>query len=123
MAALPLRPTPGRSRRESAATGFERGQVQGVRLHDVGKSVQDAHEEQAGGREEILRPGASGCRPALEVLSIHGAANRQASHRCGSKTGDQHRSVIQKSNEIKLWISPQNISARSEEHTSELQSL
>ncbi len=41
-------------------------------LHDVRKPVQNAHQEQAGGREEILRSGAGGRRPALEVLSVHG---------------------------------------------------
>ena len=54
-----------------------RGQVQGAGFHAVGKPVQDAHQEQAGGREEILRAGAGRRRPPLEVLSIHGRARHE----------------------------------------------
>ena len=49
-----------------------RAEIEGAGFSADGKPVQDAHQEQAGGREEIFRAGAGGRRPPLEVLSIHG---------------------------------------------------
>ena len=72
-----LRSAPRRSRREPAAARFRGRQGQGAGLSAVGKPVQDAHQEQTGGREEVLRPGPDGCRPALEVLSVPGAARHE----------------------------------------------
>ena len=47
-----------------------RRQIQGAGLPALGKPLQDAHQEQARGCEEVLRPGAGRCRPAMVVLSI-----------------------------------------------------
>ena len=58
VAALPLRSAPRRTRREPAATRFAGGQGEGAGFSALGKPVQDAHQEQAGGREEIFRAGA-----------------------------------------------------------------
>ena len=63
-------PRRAEARRESAATGFRGGQGQGAGLSALGKPVQDAHQEQARGREEILRPGPGGRRPPLEILPV-----------------------------------------------------
>ncbi len=65
-------------------SGAAKGKVQD--FADVGKPVQDAHEEQAGGRQEILRPIASRSRPALEVLPIHGRARHEGREHSGSDT-------------------------------------
>ena len=63
--------------------------AQGAGFHAVGKPVQDAHQEQAGGREEILRAIAGRCRPALEVLSIHGPARPEGGSGAGGRTQHQ----------------------------------
>ena len=63
--------------REPAASGFRAGQVEGAGLPALGEPVQDAHQEQAGGCQEVLRPGAGGCRPSLGLLPVHGRARSQ----------------------------------------------
>ena len=59
------------------------GQVQGAGLSALGKPVQDAHQEQAGGREEILCPGPGGRRSALEILPVHVRAQFEGRKRPG----------------------------------------
>ena len=68
------------------------GQGQGAGLPAVGKPVQDAHQEQAGGRQEILCPGPGGRRPALEVLPVSGRPRSEVRRHPGpgAQTG-RHR--------------------------------
>src|SRR4051812_3324479 len=106
MAAVSLRPTPRRPRRESAATRFAGGEDEGSGLSDVRKPFQDAHEEQTGRREEILRASPGGCGSPLEVLSIHGCSRYETREYRARDTETVHhrRLTIMKSSRLQfLW--------------------
>ena len=82
----------------------------GAGLSALGEPVQDAHQEQAGGREEILRPGPGRCRAALEILPVHVGTQSEDRGRSSRRRPNQpprwtnNRKFEHRATEFKLWI-------------------